>query len=182
MAKYSSLSTDIAAAAYKPTLEYPKSGLGRNLRTIAGLVVGGLSTRIYFTFHGGGFDTHANQRPQHDNLMKELNEKDGSLLVEVKLSEKPNWEWIECFRNLNLKEHSLCHPKTVSVNDDTIQARCKRDGIKQLIEVMDGYIEQANISHGEKLQKARDEKKTIQDSDDARKRTIEEINREIKDY
>lgn len=53
---------------------YPNTGLGRHLRTIAGLVVGGLSTRMYFTFHGGGFDTHVNQRPHHDNLMKELND------------------------------------------------------------------------------------------------------------
>lgn len=62
------------AGAHKPAAEYPNTGLGRNLRTIAGLVVGGLSTRIYFTFHGGGFDTHVNQRPHHDNLMKELND------------------------------------------------------------------------------------------------------------
>lgn len=62
------------AAAYKPAIEYPNTGLGRHLRTIAGLIAGGLSTRIYFTFHGGGFDTHVNQRPHHDNLMKELND------------------------------------------------------------------------------------------------------------
>ncbi len=62
------------AAAYKPTIEYPNTGLGRNLRSIAGLIAGGLSTRIYFTFHGGGFDTHVNQRPHHDNLMRELND------------------------------------------------------------------------------------------------------------
>ena len=62
------------AAAFKPAVEYPNTGLGRNLRTIAGLIAGGLSTRIYFTFHGGGFDTHVNQRPHHDNLMKELND------------------------------------------------------------------------------------------------------------
>lgn len=62
------------AKDYKPTIEYPNTGLGRHLRTIAGLVAGGLSTRMYFTFHGGGFDTHVNQRPHHDNLMKELND------------------------------------------------------------------------------------------------------------
>lgn len=62
------------ALGYKPSLEYPGTALGRHLRTIAGLVVGGLSTRMYFTFHGGGFDTHVNQRPHHDNLMKELND------------------------------------------------------------------------------------------------------------
>jgi uncharacterized protein (DUF1501 family) len=61
-------------AAYRPTVDYPNTVLGRNLRGIAALVVGGLSTRMYFTFHGGGFDTHVGQRPHHDALMKELND------------------------------------------------------------------------------------------------------------
>lgn len=62
------------AAEHRPAIEYPETGLGRHLRTIAGLIVGGLSTRIYFTFHGGGFDTHVKQRPHHDRLMKDLND------------------------------------------------------------------------------------------------------------
>jgi uncharacterized protein (DUF1501 family) len=62
------------AAGYKPSVEYPGSPLGRNLRTIAALISGCLSTRIYFTFHGGGFDTHVKQRPHHDNLMRDLND------------------------------------------------------------------------------------------------------------
>ena len=114
--------------------------------------------------------------------VKELNEKDGSLLVEIRLNDKPNWEWIECFSSLEPKEHSPFHPKALSISNDTIQVRCKRDGIRQLIEVIDGYIELANVSHEGKLQKARDVKKIIQDSDDARKRVIDEINREIEDY
>lgn len=59
---------------YKPSIEYPATALGRHLRTIAGLILGGLTTRMYFTFHGGGFDTHVDQRPHHDRLMKELND------------------------------------------------------------------------------------------------------------
>lgn len=61
-------------ASYKPKVEYPDSPYGRNLRTIAGLITGGLSTRIYWTGRDGRleFDTHSNQRPRHDNLLKEL--------------------------------------------------------------------------------------------------------------
>lgn len=64
------------ATAYKPTTEYPDSAYGRNLRTIAGLITGGLSTRIYWTGREGRFefDTHANQKPRHDSLLKELDE------------------------------------------------------------------------------------------------------------
>jgi uncharacterized protein (DUF1501 family) len=62
------------AAAYKPKVEYPDYPLARWLRSIAGLIVGGLSARIYFTHHPGGFDTHSGQRPHHDNLMRFLND------------------------------------------------------------------------------------------------------------
>lgn len=61
------------AAAYKGKVEYPKTALGGNLRAIAALIVGGLSTRIYFTFQDG-YDTHADQKKNHGNLMTQLND------------------------------------------------------------------------------------------------------------
>jgi uncharacterized protein (DUF1501 family) len=61
------------ASAYKPKVEYPKSGLANNLRAIAGLISGGLGTRIYYTPQGG-YDTHSNQRTKHDDLLGELND------------------------------------------------------------------------------------------------------------
>ncbi len=64
------------ATAYKPRVEYPDTAFGRNLRIIASLITGGLSTRIYWTGREGRFefDTHSGQRPRHDSLTKELNE------------------------------------------------------------------------------------------------------------
>jgi uncharacterized protein (DUF1501 family) len=51
---------------------YPEFyGLARRLRLIAQLIKAGLSTSIYYT-QLGGFDTHANQLGQHDNLMREI--------------------------------------------------------------------------------------------------------------
>lgn len=60
-------------SSYQSKVEYPKTGLANNLRNIAALIVGGLSTRIYFT-EQGGYDTHSNQRAGHDNLMTQLND------------------------------------------------------------------------------------------------------------
>jgi uncharacterized protein (DUF1501 family) len=62
------------AAPYQPKAEYPNSAYGRNLRAIAGLIAGGLSTRIYWTGREGRFefDTHSGQRPKHDSLLAEL--------------------------------------------------------------------------------------------------------------
>lgn len=61
------------AGAYRPKVEYPKTKLARNLRAIAGLLHGGLDTRIYYTMQGG-YDTHSDQRKRHDELLGELND------------------------------------------------------------------------------------------------------------
>lgn len=61
------------ASAYQTKIEYPNTSLGRNLRGIAGLICGGLSTRIYYTMQGG-YDTHSNQRNAHDKLLGDLND------------------------------------------------------------------------------------------------------------
>lgn len=61
------------ATGYKSQAEYPATELGNNLKVIAGLIVGGLSTRAYYTFQGG-YDTHSGQRDAHNNLMGQLND------------------------------------------------------------------------------------------------------------
>lgn len=58
---------------YTPKTEYPDTALGRNLRSIAGLIAGGLSTRVYWT-RRDGFDTHTNQRGPHHALWKEIDD------------------------------------------------------------------------------------------------------------
>jgi uncharacterized protein (DUF1501 family) len=59
------------ASNYKTPINYPNTALAGSLRTIASLIAGGLPTRVYYTAIGG-FDTHGNQRPQHDALMAQL--------------------------------------------------------------------------------------------------------------
>ena len=59
------------AAGYETPIDFPKSRLSGSLRTVAGLIAGGLSTRVYYVFQGG-FDTHRGQKTRHDRLMTEL--------------------------------------------------------------------------------------------------------------
>jgi uncharacterized protein (DUF1501 family) len=61
-----------AAEGYKPSVAYPAGNrLADGLRTLAGLIAAKLPTRVYYASFGG-FDTHANQRGTHDNLMRVL--------------------------------------------------------------------------------------------------------------
>lgn len=53
--------------------KYPNGRLANNLRTVAQLIQGGMSTRVYYVSQGG-FDTHNNQTGAHANLMREMDE------------------------------------------------------------------------------------------------------------
>lgn len=50
---------------------YPGSGLGTSLKLVARLIGGGLPTRVYYVSQGG-YDTHANQLPAQQRLLKDL--------------------------------------------------------------------------------------------------------------
>jgi uncharacterized protein (DUF1501 family) len=45
---------------YVPTLTYPNNGFGQALRAVAGAIVRGIGTRVFWV-QTGGFDTHANE-------------------------------------------------------------------------------------------------------------------------
>ncbi|MBM3999633.1 MAG: DUF1501 domain-containing protein [Planctomycetes bacterium] len=59
------------AGKYKTAVTYPNGSLAASLKTVAALVAGGLSTRVYYVFQGG-YDTHFIQKSRHDALMAEL--------------------------------------------------------------------------------------------------------------
>ncbi|MFT3782042.1 MAG: DUF1501 domain-containing protein [Nibricoccus sp.] len=59
--------------AYKSSINYPGNPFAQSLRNVAALIAAGLSTRVYFVSLSG-FDTHANQLNQHQNLLRTLSE------------------------------------------------------------------------------------------------------------
>lgn len=58
---------------YTAKVSYPRTSLGTSLQTVAALIAGQLSTRIYYVFLGS-FDTHSGQKQRHDKLMTDLSE------------------------------------------------------------------------------------------------------------
>jgi len=81
-------SDDIQRALTKSISEinYPKTGLGKNLEWIARLIKGNLNSKVYYTSQNG-YDTHDNQITiQHQNLT-ELNDAVYSFYSELKKSQ-----------------------------------------------------------------------------------------------
>jgi uncharacterized protein (DUF1501 family) len=60
------------AASYQSPVEYPKNnGLANQLKLVAQVIAGNVGTRL-FSVSMGGFDTHANQKEHHTNLLNQL--------------------------------------------------------------------------------------------------------------
>ncbi len=62
------------AVAAGPTIDYPRTDLGRQLAMVSAMIRAGLRTRVYYVSMGG-FDTHAGQgglRGQHANLLQQF--------------------------------------------------------------------------------------------------------------
>ena len=60
-----------ATKKYQPKATYPRVRLSTSLSTVAALIAGGLSTRVY-SLELGGFDTHTNHRPRYNQLMNQV--------------------------------------------------------------------------------------------------------------
>src|SRR5205085_12165085 len=78
---YKTMSETLSSADYifqqsklHPTAEaYPATALGKDLKTIASLILSDINTKVYYVSLGS-FDTHVNQENQQKRLFTELND------------------------------------------------------------------------------------------------------------
>jgi uncharacterized protein (DUF1501 family) len=56
---------------YQSKIEYPKSGISKDLQLVSKLLASKSGTRVYY-LQLGGFDDHAQEKEQHARLLKEL--------------------------------------------------------------------------------------------------------------
>ena len=82
-AQLSSEKIRAASAKVQNQAEYPGGQLANSLKLVARLIGGGLPTRIFYVSQGG-YDTHGNQAPTHDRLLKELGDSMKAFLADMK--------------------------------------------------------------------------------------------------
>ncbi|PSL49806.1 uncharacterized protein (DUF1501 family) [Chitinophaga niastensis] len=78
---YKTMGETISSAAYiqqqfktyQSKEAYPNTELGKNLKTIANLVMSDINTKVYYVSHGS-FDTHVNQQGQQERLFQQLSD------------------------------------------------------------------------------------------------------------
>lgn len=94
---YKTLSETLSSANYlfeqsrrKPSAAlYPSTGLGKDLKTIASLILADTDTAVYYVSLGS-FDTHINQEAQQKRLFQELNDALTAFAGDLKANGKWN--------------------------------------------------------------------------------------------
>ncbi|MEO6583834.1 MAG: DUF1501 domain-containing protein [Ferruginibacter sp.] len=94
---YKTMSETLSSADYiyqqsklHPTgYAYPNSELGRNLKTIASLILSDINTKVYYVSLGS-FDTHTNQDAQQKRLFTELNDAVKAFTTDLKNNNRFN--------------------------------------------------------------------------------------------
>lgn len=88
---YKTMSETLSSADYiyqqsklhPSTQVYPQTELGRNLKTIATLIMSDINTKVYYVSLGS-FDTHVNQEAQQKRLFTELNDAVSAFTKDMK--------------------------------------------------------------------------------------------------
>jgi uncharacterized protein (DUF1501 family) len=75
---FATLDRVAAVGSYRPAVTYPNNGFGQALQAVAGAMVSGVGTRVFFV-QTGGYDTHSGQNTNQANgaytqLMATLND------------------------------------------------------------------------------------------------------------
>lgn len=92
---YKTLSETLSSADYiyqqsrlHPSAQtYPGTELGKNLKTIASLILSDINTNVYYVSLGS-FDTHVNQENQQKRLFAELNEVMSAFVKDLKTNNR----------------------------------------------------------------------------------------------
>lgn len=88
---YKTMAETISSASYiqqqyktfKSREQYPGTELGRNMKTIAELIMTDINTSVYYVSHGS-FDTHVGQQGQQQRLFEQLSDALGSFTTDLK--------------------------------------------------------------------------------------------------
>ena len=67
--------------------DYPKTGLGNSMKTIASLIFSEINTKVYYVSLGS-FDTHINQEAQQQRLFTEMNDAVKAFIRDLKTNNR----------------------------------------------------------------------------------------------
>ncbi len=104
------------------------------------------------------------------------------LWVRIRLSNTPNVNWLQFFRNPIISKHDKTHPSNARfASDNTLDFESTISGLKNDIRLMDEYLEQANAACVNQKTKELADIKRKEELESENKEELRKINESIKD-
>ena len=104
------------------------------------------------------------------------------LWVRIRLSDTPNVNWLQFFKNPVSCQHDKTHPSNARFgSDNTLDFESTMRGLENDIKLMDRYLEQANVACIDKKTKELADIKRKEDLEAEKKEELRKINDSIKD-
>ena len=75
----------------------------------------------------------------------------GLFVIQITLNISPDKDWIECFGHPRTFRVDEAHPKLAKISGNILEFRSSEEHLKENIEWMDKYIDQANECYRQKL-------------------------------
>ena len=133
---------------YKSTAAYPNEGFARNLKTIAELIISGVSTSVFYASLSG-FDTHVNQSGQQERQLTRASEAISALVADLKENNRLDDVMILVFSEFGRRvqqngSNGTDHGKANNVF--VISSRLKKAGIYNTSPDLD-HLDEGDVMH-----------------------------------
>ncbi len=89
---------------FRSTTDYPQGEFGKNLKTIAELIISGIDTRVYYVSIGS-FDTHVGQKGRQEKLLQELSDGLAAFVSDLKQNNRFKDTMVMTFSEFGRRVH-----------------------------------------------------------------------------
>ena len=142
------------ASQYTPTVVYPNNGFAQSLRTVAGAIVRGIGSRVYWV-PTGGYDTHAGQGGggggAYANLMGTLGDGLGAFYSDIRnqgLASGHDHHRVLGVQPAHVRERQRGHRSRSGGRDDGARRLGARRALRNGAAAIAGHIQRSKTTPG----------------------------------
>ncbi|MCW4019178.1 MAG: hypothetical protein NWF00_10970 [Candidatus Bathyarchaeota archaeon] len=108
-------------------------------------------------------------------------DQNGAFKLEIELDGTPTSSWFECFKQPSDLKYPDIYPKNAELAGNTIlYYGITQDKLKEKIEWIDKYIQQANKRYSQEVVKRQEMQKKAEEKEKKREATLQRINETLK--
>ena len=112
---------------------------------------------------------------------KAIDKSGDYVTIKITLNVSPDNDWGICFVNPSTFKPNEAHPRRVQFSGSALIVRYPKRRIKEYLEQLDNYIDQANECYRRKMAEKEAERKREEEKETKKKEELDEINKMLEE-